>query len=186
MRGHEEEVPMRKHLSYANVVATFSLLFAMSGGALAAQHYLLNSVSQIDPHVLSKLRMATAGTLWARITSGGNVNTSSPGVEAARFGVGVYEVSFGRDISRCAVEVTEANLPGRWPGGYIPEAAHGSAVASLAKPGGSGVGGVGGRGSPGGGPAPPAYPSGNTALVATYGTTPGTLADSAFFIVVTC
>ena len=92
---------MRKYLSYANVVATFALLFAMSGGALAAQHYLLNSVKQINPRVLSELRLATAGTLWAQITSEGTVNTSSPGVKAARFGVGIYEVSFGRDISKC-------------------------------------------------------------------------------------
>ncbi|MGH2853381.1 MAG: hypothetical protein ACRDLF_04220 [Solirubrobacteraceae bacterium] len=177
---------MRKHLNYANVVATFALLFAMSGGALAAKHYLLNSVGQINPRVLSKLRMATAGTLWAQISSGGTVVTSSAGVKAARFGVGVYEVDFGREVSGCAVEVTEADLPGMWPGGYIPESAKGSAEAALAKPGGSGVGGVGGPGSPGGGPGTPAYPSGETALVATYGTTPGTPADSAFFIVVAC
>jgi hypothetical protein len=29
---------LRKHLSYANIVATLALLFAMSGGALAASH----------------------------------------------------------------------------------------------------------------------------------------------------
>lgn len=177
---------MRKHLSYANIVATFALLFAMSGGALAAKHYLLNSVSQINPRVLSKLRMAPAGTLWAQITSAGSVNRSSPGVESAHFHIGLYEVTFGRDISRCAVEVTEGNLPGRFPGGYIPEAARGSADVSLATPGATGVGGVGGPGSPAGGPGTPAYPSGNTALVSTYGTTPGTSADSAFFIVVAC
>lgn len=177
---------MRKHLSYANVVATFALLFAMSGGALAAQHYLLNSVRQINPRVLSKLRMTTAGRLWAQVTSEGTVSASSPGVEAAHFGAGVYEVDFARDISKCAVEVTEANLPGKWPGGYMPEAARGNAVATLAKAGGSGIGGVGGPGSPGGGAGTPSFPSGNTALVTTYGTTPGTLADSAFFILVDC
>lgn len=177
---------MRKHLSYANVIATFALLFAMSGGALAAQHYLLNSVKQINPRVLSQLRLATGGAPWAQITSEGTVNASSSGVKAARFGVGVYEVSFGRDISKCAVEVTEANLPGKWPDGYMPEAADGSAIATLARSGGSGIGGVGGPGSPGGGGDTPAYPSGNTTLVTTYGTTPGTLADSAFFVVVDC
>ena len=30
---------MRKRLSYANVTATLALVFAMSGGALAANHY---------------------------------------------------------------------------------------------------------------------------------------------------
>lgn len=47
---------MRKHLSYANVVATLALLFAMSGGALAAGHYLINSTKQINPKVVKKLR----------------------------------------------------------------------------------------------------------------------------------
>jgi hypothetical protein len=31
---------MRRHLSYANVVATLALVFAMTGGAFAASHYL--------------------------------------------------------------------------------------------------------------------------------------------------
>src|SRR5271169_750268 len=46
---------MRRHLSYANVVATLALVFAMSGGALAASHYLIKSTSQISPKVLKKL-----------------------------------------------------------------------------------------------------------------------------------
>jgi hypothetical protein len=45
-----------RHLSYANIVATLALLFAMSGGALAAKHYLVNSSKQINPKVLKKLR----------------------------------------------------------------------------------------------------------------------------------
>jgi hypothetical protein len=47
---------MRRHLTYANLVATFALLFAMSGGAIAAKHYLVNSTAQINPKVLGKLR----------------------------------------------------------------------------------------------------------------------------------
>jgi hypothetical protein len=45
----------RKHLSYANIVATLALLFAMSGGALAANRYLINSTKQVNPKVLHKL-----------------------------------------------------------------------------------------------------------------------------------
>lgn len=48
--------PIRKHLSYANVVATLALVFAMSGGALAASHYLITKTSQIKPSVLKKLK----------------------------------------------------------------------------------------------------------------------------------
>ncbi|MFI4990826.1 MAG: hypothetical protein ACHQHO_07930 [Solirubrobacterales bacterium] len=39
-------------MNYANVVATLALVFAMSGGALAAKHYLLSSPKQISPKVL--------------------------------------------------------------------------------------------------------------------------------------
>ena len=43
-------------MSYANVVATFALVFAMSGGALAATHYLITSTKQIKPSVLASLK----------------------------------------------------------------------------------------------------------------------------------
>jgi hypothetical protein len=43
---------MRKRITYANVVATLALVFAMSGGALAAKHYLVTSPKQISPKVL--------------------------------------------------------------------------------------------------------------------------------------
>jgi len=46
---------MRRRLSYANITATLALVFAMSGGALAANHYLINSTKQINPKVLKKL-----------------------------------------------------------------------------------------------------------------------------------
>jgi len=55
---------LRRHLSYANVVATMALVFAMSGTALAGKHYLINSTSQIKPSVLKTLKAST-GTLKA-------------------------------------------------------------------------------------------------------------------------
>jgi hypothetical protein len=55
-------VPVRRHLSYANVTATLALVFAMSGGALAAHHYLISSTKQINPKVLKKLRGRTGST----------------------------------------------------------------------------------------------------------------------------
>jgi hypothetical protein len=45
-------------LTYANVAATLALVLAMSGGALAASHYLINSTKQINPKVLKTLRGA--------------------------------------------------------------------------------------------------------------------------------
>jgi hypothetical protein len=53
---------MRRHLTYANVAATLALVFAMSGGALAAKHYLINSTRQINPKVLRKLKGARGKT----------------------------------------------------------------------------------------------------------------------------
>jgi hypothetical protein len=47
---------LRKRMSYANVTATLALFFAMSGGALAASHYLITSTKQIKPSVLSALK----------------------------------------------------------------------------------------------------------------------------------
>jgi hypothetical protein len=53
---------MRKRITYANVAATLALVFAMSGGALAARHYLITSTKQISPKVLKKLRGRTGKT----------------------------------------------------------------------------------------------------------------------------
>lgn len=53
---------MRKRLTYANVAATLALVFAMSGGALAAKHYLITSTKQISPKVLKKLKGKTGKT----------------------------------------------------------------------------------------------------------------------------
>ena len=47
-----------RHLTYANVVATLALVFALSGSAMAAKHYLITSTKQIMPSVLKKLHGA--------------------------------------------------------------------------------------------------------------------------------
>jgi hypothetical protein len=46
----------RRTLSYANVTATIALVLSMSGGALAASHYLITSTKQISPKVLTALK----------------------------------------------------------------------------------------------------------------------------------
>jgi hypothetical protein len=43
-------------LTYANVVATLALMFAMTGGAFAAGHYLITSTKQISPKVIKSLK----------------------------------------------------------------------------------------------------------------------------------
>jgi hypothetical protein len=54
----------RRHASVVSVVATLALVFAMSGSALAATHYLVNSTNQINPKVLKALKAKT-GPTWA-------------------------------------------------------------------------------------------------------------------------
>lgn len=49
---------IRKRLTYVNVVATLALVFAMSGGALAASRYIITSTKQISPKVLTALKGA--------------------------------------------------------------------------------------------------------------------------------
>src|SRR5664280_135431 len=49
---------LRRRLNYANVIATLALLFAMSGGAYAASHYLIKSTKQLSPSVLKALKGA--------------------------------------------------------------------------------------------------------------------------------
>src|ERR1700746_1014952 len=53
---------MRRRFNYANVTATLALVFAMSGGALAAHHYLISSTKQISPKVLAALRSRAGPT----------------------------------------------------------------------------------------------------------------------------
>jgi hypothetical protein len=47
-----------RRATYANIVATLALVFAMSGGALAASRYLITSTKQIKPSVLASLKGA--------------------------------------------------------------------------------------------------------------------------------
>jgi hypothetical protein len=49
----------RSSSKYANITATLALVFAMSGGAMAANHYLLSSTKQISPSLLKKLKGRT-------------------------------------------------------------------------------------------------------------------------------
>ena len=71
---------MRRHLTYANVAATLALVFAMSGGALAAKHYLVNSTKQINPTVLKKLR----GKAGPKGTTGATGKDGAPGKEGTQ------------------------------------------------------------------------------------------------------
>jgi hypothetical protein len=47
---------VRRRVTYANVIVTVALVFAMSGGAYAASKYLITSTRQISPKVLRALQ----------------------------------------------------------------------------------------------------------------------------------
>jgi hypothetical protein len=73
---------MRRH--YSNIVATLALVFAMSGGAFAAQHYLITSTKQIKPSVLRSLRTPSKpGPTGASGSSGGVGLTGPQGTTGA-------------------------------------------------------------------------------------------------------
>ncbi len=79
---------IRKRVTYANVAMTFALVFAMSGGAYAAKHYVIASAKQISPKVLKQLQGKTgpagatgpAGTAGAAGKEGpaGKAGTNGP------------------------------------------------------------------------------------------------------------
>jgi hypothetical protein len=73
---------MRPRLTYANVAATLALVFSISGGALAAQHYVITRVSQISPTVRAQLR----GARGPQGPQGSSGDSAGPGVPATSAG----------------------------------------------------------------------------------------------------
>jgi hypothetical protein len=65
-------------MTYANVVATLALVFAMAGGAAAASHYLITSSKQISPKVLKELKTAGPRGAAGAAGPGGPAGPSGP------------------------------------------------------------------------------------------------------------
>lgn len=100
---------VRARLTYANVVATLALLFAMSGGALAASHYVISSPKQIKPSVLKKLRGKT-GSRGAVGVKGQTGNTGVQGVPGVPGMVGPRGESGPQSLG--AIDVDTTTPPG--------------------------------------------------------------------------
>jgi hypothetical protein len=108
----------RRHLNYANVVATFALVFAMSGGALAAKHYLINSTKQINPKVLKKLKGNTgktgpagpAGTPGAAGKEGPQGKEGAKGAPGSALAYAHIESNGEIDASQTSSNITSANV----------------------------------------------------------------------------
>jgi hypothetical protein len=71
---------LRRRLTYTNVGVTLALFFSMSGGALAASHYLITSTKQIKPSVLSALK-GKAGAAGAAGANGANGAVGPQGLQ---------------------------------------------------------------------------------------------------------
>lgn len=69
-------------MTYANVVATLALVFAMTGSAVAATHYLITSSKQISPKVLKELK--APGKTGARGSTGGPGAQGPQGVQGSQ------------------------------------------------------------------------------------------------------
>ncbi len=137
---------LRKRLTYANVVATLALLFAMSGGALAAGHYLITSTKQISPKVLKSLRGAN-GKLGAPGPAGaaGPAGSTGPGGKEGPVGKGE------RGENGTGVTIAEAEPSECRSGGSKFTAANGTGDACNGKNGKSVVAGSGETGCKEGG-----------------------------------
>jgi hypothetical protein len=113
------------------VAATLALFFAMSGGALAAKHYLISSTKQLSPAVLKALKGHDGG----HGTTGPQGPKGEPGTAGPRGETGpkggagpkgepgpseTYEVNLKEDSVDTAAgtfrTLTLANLP---PGTYV-------------------------------------------------------------------
>jgi hypothetical protein len=82
--------PIRKRFTYANVVATLALVFAMSGGAYAASKFLITSSKQIKPSVLASLKgkAGAAGAAGALGPAGPQGPAGASGKDGAPGGKG--------------------------------------------------------------------------------------------------
>ena len=112
---------VRRQLSYANIVATMALLFAMGGSAVAAKHYLVSSTGQISPQVIKQLeakfaRHVKAGTPGLPGASG---KDGASGQEGGRGPQGEPGQSGLSALSQGEQEKVKAILP------YMSYVAHG-------------------------------------------------------------
>lgn len=117
---------IRNRLTYANVVATLALVFAMSGGALAASRYLITSTKQISPKVLKQLKggkEGSAGPAGPAGPAGATGNAGSTGKE------GVSGKTGDKGEAGTSVTVSEASNVECPAGGSKFTAANGSSTA---------------------------------------------------------
>jgi hypothetical protein len=102
---------MRPRLTYANVAATLALVFSISGGALAAQHYVITRVSQISPTVRAQLRGAR-GPRGPQASSVDPAGQQGQGVPAGSAGGSASSENLCGAIGEAAVLASERDEAG--------------------------------------------------------------------------
>ncbi len=94
-------------MTYANVVATFALVFAMGGSAVAASHYLITSKKQISPKALKEI--AASGKTGP---AGGTGATGAAGAQGPQGPQGAPGVNGTNGTNGANGERGQTGLPG--------------------------------------------------------------------------
>jgi hypothetical protein len=97
---------IRNRVTYANVAATLALLFTMTGGAYAANRYLITSTKQISPKVLKALR-GGSGAPGAAGTAGPQGPAGAVGAKGETGTAGTNGTN-GQSVTSKAVTTKEA------------------------------------------------------------------------------
>jgi hypothetical protein len=104
----------RRHVNASTLIAVVALVFALSGGAWAANRYLITSTKQIKPSVLKQLRGASgpAGARGANGAAGATGPQGSAGAAGAPGSAG-KEGKEGKEGKAGQTGFTEALPPGK-------------------------------------------------------------------------
>jgi len=144
---------IRGRFTYSNVVATMALVFAMSGGALAASKFLITSTKQIKPSVLASLKgkAGASGAAGAQGSAGaagpaGGVGPAGPGGAPGTNGEPGPEGKAGKNGTNGAAGkegspwTDKGTLPagstetGVWTTGFVPAGTTGLLATAISFP----------------------------------------------------
>jgi hypothetical protein len=123
---------VRNGITYANVTVTVALVFAMSGGAYAAKHYLITSTTQISPKVLKQLKgkNGTNGINGVNGKDGAPGEKGAPGTNGANGKDGKDGIN-GVSVTSATLKAGDKNCP---EGGSELKAASGTTYACNGSP----------------------------------------------------
>lgn len=121
-------------LTYANVMVTVALVFAISGGAYATGTYLITSSDQISPQALEQISTRTSGD-HGRILAHGASETGVWGFAAYKPGLIREPLTFPIPLPAPIGEDNVVVLAPGQEGGQAAEDCPGTVTKPLARPG---------------------------------------------------